>query len=80
MPEKIFKTKDLGEAAALLCSGKQMQGVEHIGKACWFIFTPGDTATAAVISYWNHQLAVDAQDFFHAINRLKQIIYSQKEI
>ena len=78
MEQTTFRTKDLGEASALLCSRIPLQTVETVDDKCWFVFVPFDQATAVIDQYWQHKLTVDAQDYFHALNRLKQLVFERK--
>lgn len=78
MSKTYFQTKDLGEAAALLCSDLPIAAVSLIHSKCWFLFSPESKAKELVSMFWNHELSVDAQDYFHAINRLKSIVYERK--
>ena len=77
MSKDSFQTKDLGEASALLCSDFPIKSVAVQNQRCWFNFEAYEQAKNVIERYWSHKLQVDAQDFFHATNRLKVLIFER---
>ena len=77
--DSLYKTKDVGEAAALLTQKQILIKTEQENGAVWFYFSNSNDCTQSIQEFWQHSLMVDAQDYFHSINRIKQIIYERKK-
>jgi len=41
--EKVYRTKDLGEGAALVVSGQKIINIQREGNICWFVFEHSDS-------------------------------------
>lgn len=73
-----YKTKDLGEAAALVSKGMTFNA-KFDGHVCWFVFTDADKAKDLSEEYYFNGLLVDARHFKETTQRLIQIIKTQRE-
>lgn len=73
-----YKTKDLGEAAALVTKGLSFLA-EFNGHVCWFVFADTDKAKDLSEEYYFNGLLVDARQFKETTQRLIQIIKTHRE-
>lgn len=89
--ERTYRTRDLGEAAALLAIEYELVALEATSKDYpaqrTFVFASehpynpeeSDEALEVGIKYRNRQLAVDAYSYFLAMRELKSKIYGNTE-
>ena len=77
MENRLYKTKDLGEAAALVVMNVQLFEVEREGKVCWFIFNNIDQCKLLSNQYFFGELMVNAREYTEATLRLKNRIFNR---
>lgn len=70
-----YRTKDLGEAGALIVKGKQLLKIERLGKVCWFIFQDRESCQVISKQFFFGDLQVNALNYFEALGRLKNRIF-----
>ena len=79
MPEfqtETYKTKDLGEAAALIVKRQRFIRIDWEGRICWFVFENKQECEGLSSDYFFGELLVNAREFQEAIKRLKHRIFS----
>ena len=74
---KEYKTKDLGEAAALLTKGLRLLRLEREFDFYWFVFD-GQHSQAVSDAYWSGELMVCAKDYFDKTRSLKDRLFSRR--
>ena len=70
-----YRTKDRGEAGALIVKGKQLLKIERLGKVCWFIFQDRENCQDISKQFFFGDLQVNALNYFEALGRLKNRIF-----
>jgi hypothetical protein len=75
MEIKPYKTKDLGEAAALIVKDTPLIEIERDGRVCWFIFSCVDQCKLLSNQYFFGELLVNAREYSEAKVRLKNMIF-----
>ncbi len=76
MENNIYKTKDLGEAAAILVKKQKLMRIEREGKTCWFVFNNSSTCLDISADYFFGELLANIRDYYEALNILKNRIFS----
>ena len=71
-----YRTRDLGEAAALLCSSVELLRLERKQSFCWFIFSDVQLCKKLSNQYFFGDLKVKARDYQEATGRLKNRIFA----
>jgi len=77
MENKLYKTKDLGEAAALIAKEAQLIEIERQGSVCWFVFQDITQCELLSNQYFFGELLVNAREFNDATVRLKSRIFNR---
>jgi len=72
-----YSTKDLGEAAMLLCKGQTIERLERKGNICWFVYTDPKSCLVLSNHYYFGELTVNARSYFESVNRLKKLIFNR---
>lgn len=72
-----YRTKDLAEAAALIVMRRELLNMVREGKICWFIFSDKKRCEEISKQFFFDTLLVNARDFYDAMIRLKNRIFSQ---
>lgn len=75
--EEIYRTRDIGEAAALLLQKQNMLSVERQGNVCWFIFKNKKTCEEISSKFFFGVLKVSARDYKETLDRLKNRIFAK---
>ncbi len=75
--KKVYKTRDLAEAAALLSSDGILLKVERQGGVCWFVFDQQEICGSLANKFYFGELLVSARTYHEAIARLKNMIFRQ---
>lgn len=75
--QKIYKTKDLAEAAALILQKQKLVSIEREASICWFIFNSYDTCLELSNQFFFGELLVNAREFHEAMGRLKNRIFAR---
>ena len=79
MPEfqtETYKTKDLGESAALIVKNMKFIRIDREGRICWFVFENKQECEGLSSDYFFGELLVNARELQEAIKRLKHRIFS----
>ena len=76
MKPEQYRTKDLGEAAALLVKEASLTDIERIGNVCWFIFENGKSCKDIATQFHFGTVIVDARAYYEAVKRLKSRIFN----
>jgi len=71
-----YKTKDLGEGAAIVTSGLQIIDIQRDGRVCWFVFEHKDKCEEISREYFFGNLQGNLRHYNEAINVLKNRIFS----
>lgn len=72
-----YKTKDIGEAAALITTGIKIIRIDREGHICWFVFTKSD-ALRTSNNYWSGELIVAAKKYNDNLRSLKDRVFAQR--
>lgn len=73
-----YATKDLGEAAALLCSSAKLLKLQKENKFFWFIFANKSLTEQLANEYWSGGLKLPAKQYSEALRSLKDRLFAQK--
>lgn len=73
-----YLTKDLGEAAALLCKRLKLLDLQKEDNFFWFVFEKKRACKRLSDSYWFGRLLVNAKTYKEAQDTLKNRIFTQK--
>lgn len=73
---KIYKTKDLAEASALVVSGERLSKIEKHDGICWFIFNNKENCTHISNQFYFGDLSVNARQYSETLRTLKSRIFS----
>jgi len=76
MENSTYKTKDLGEAAALLVKKQKLVRMDREGRTCWFIFAENTLCLELSGNYFFGELPANLRDYYEALNILKNRIFS----
>jgi len=72
-----YKTKDLGEAGALVTKNVKLLRLENHGEFYWFVFE--NTGTEKIANdYWNGDLLVPAKLYNDSLRSLKDRLFAQR--
>ena len=71
-----YKTKDLGEAAALIVKSQKFLWIERQGKICFFVFEDKTSCARLSNDYFFGQLLVNARDYKEKMDMLKNRIFA----
>lgn len=77
MENKMYRTKDLGEAAMLITKKMPLAEMERQGYTCWFVFLDYDLCKDLSNQYFFGDLQLNAREFFEATLRLKNQIFNK---
>lgn len=75
--EEYF-TKDLGEAAALLCKGAKMIRLQRQENFFWFVFANKELCLNLSNDYWFNSLPINAKLYQETLRSLKDRLFAQK--
>lgn len=73
-----YKTRDLGEAAALVCDLVKLLRLQKESKFYWFIFTNKSLCEQLANEYWSGDLKINARQYNEALRSLKDRLFAQK--
>ena len=76
--EDDYKTKDLGEAAALIVKKQRFIRMDRDGRICWFVFENLQECERLSSDFFFGELLVNARELQEAIKRLKHRIFSHE--
>lgn len=76
--EDDYKTKDLGEAAALIVKKQRFIRIDREGRICWFVFENKQECERLSSDFFFGELLVNARELQEAIKRLKHRIFSHE--
>jgi hypothetical protein len=76
--DRYFTTHDLGASAALIVQGYELASLDKgVPQKVKFIFKGGAGISRCLQDYWDNKLQGSLQDYFNALKRLKNQIYSE---
>lgn len=76
---ETYKTKDIGEAAALFTQNLKLINLESDpGGFYWFVFDDGKYAKAVAHTYWFGNLMQNARRYSDSLKTLKDRIFANK--
>lgn len=73
-----YATKDLGEAAALICSSAKLLRLQKENKFFWFIFADKTICEQLASEYWVGSLKLPALPYSEALRSLKDRLFAQR--
>jgi len=76
--EDDYKTKDLGEAAALIVKKQRFIRIDRDGRICWFVFENLQECEMLSSDFFFGELLINARELQEAIKRLKHRIFSHE--
>jgi len=72
-----YKTKDLGEAAALVCKSAKLLGLQKENDFYWFVFSNTRFCEEISNKYWfSNDLLVNAKTYQDALRTLKDRLFA----
>lgn len=74
-----YITKDLGEAAALLCKSTKLLRLQGDETFYWFVFANKSKCRQIGDEYWFGTLKLNAKSYNEALRRLKDRLFAQKK-
>jgi hypothetical protein len=75
--EDTYKTRDIGEAGALLLQQQVLLTVERQGSLCWFIFKNQKVCEEISSKFFFGVLTVNAREYKETLDRLKNRIFAR---
>ncbi len=72
-----YRTKDIGESAALYCSGIKLLRLDSGNGFYWFVFD-GNNAETIANSYWSGELTLKAKVYNDSLRTLKERVFANK--
>jgi hypothetical protein len=73
-----YRTKDLGECAALIVARQRLIDIERQGSICWFIFEDREKSEKLGSQFFFGELPVNAREYYEAMVRVKNRIFSAR--
>lgn len=73
-----YLTKDLGEAAALLCKSAKLLRLEQEQNFFWFVFADKSLCEESSNSYWASELQVSAKTYADSLKSLKDRLFARR--
>lgn len=73
-----YATKDLGEAAGIICSSAKLLRLQKENKFFWFVFANKSLCEQLSNEYWAGALKLDAKQYSEALRSLKDRLFAQK--
>jgi len=73
-----YFTKDLGEAAGLICSSAKLLRLQKESRFFWFVFADKSLCEQLANEYWAGSLTLDAKRYSEALRSLKDRLFAQK--
>jgi hypothetical protein len=78
--EKLYRTKDLGEAGALLNQNIKLARLDYDkDDFYWFVFENAKLAEAVAHTYWFGNLMQNVKKYFESLQTLKNMVFLQKK-
>lgn len=71
-----YKTRDIGEASALLLQKQDLLTIERQGSICWFIFKDKKKCEAISNKFFYGNLTGNILDYKEILDRLKNRIFA----
>jgi hypothetical protein len=72
-----YRTKDLGECAALIVAKQRLADIERIGSVCWFVFDNRKECEKLSTQFFFGELFLNAREYYEAMVRIKNRIFSR---
>jgi len=76
MSNNTYKTKDLGECAALIVAKQQLINIERLGSIRWFVFEDKEKCEKLGSQFFFGELLLNAREYYEAMVRVKNRIFS----
>ncbi|HZQ29636.1 MAG TPA: DUF5659 domain-containing protein [Patescibacteria group bacterium] len=73
-----YSTKDIGEAAALLCASAKLLRLDGESNFYWFVFANRQQCQEISSKYWSSDLLVNAKSYQDSLRSLKDRLFSQR--
>ena len=73
-----YKTKDLGEASALISKSAKLLRLEQESNFYWFVFQDKNYCEPISNSYWSDELNVSAKTYSDAMRSLKDRLFAKR--
>lgn len=78
--ESLYKTKDLGEAGALINQNIRLVRLDYDKENFfWFVFEDAKLAEAVSHTYWFGNLIQNVKKYYESLQILKNMIFLQKK-
>lgn len=74
---KVYRTKDLAEASALILKKQPLIRIDREGNICWFVFNNYDVCLELSNQFFFGELLVNARELHEAMARLKNRIFAR---
>lgn len=79
-PQLVYKSRDLGECAAILCLSFDILSTEQDPNGrTYFVFLDTPELQSTIKAYWDCSLQVTARYYADAIKTLKNVIYKDRQ-
>ena len=76
--EDFFYTKDLSEAAAILCNQVELLRLEKEQNFYWFVFRNKILCEQLSSAFWRGELQVSSKTYADSLKSLKERIFSRR--
>lgn len=73
-----YATKDLGEAAALVCGFAKLLRLQKENKFYWFVFANKTLCEQLANEYWSGDLKINAKQYNESLRSLKDRLFAQR--
>lgn len=73
-----YRTKDLGESAALICSSARLLRLQKESKFFWFIFVNKSLCEQLANEHWSGDLKISTRQYNEVLRSLKDRLFAQK--
>jgi hypothetical protein len=73
-----YRTKDLGEAAALICRSARLTRLDNGQGFYWFVFSKKELCQRIANDYWFGNLTVNAKSYQEALRTLKDRLFARR--
>ena len=74
-----YVTKDLSEAASLVCKGAKLLRLQQESDFFWFVFQNKSSCEELSNAYWNGELQVSAKSYSNTLKELKDRLFSRRD-
>jgi hypothetical protein len=75
--DREYLTRDIGEAASLIVKKQKLIRIDRDNRICWFVFENIEECKKLSSDFFFGELLINARDYYEALGRLKNRIFSR---